>query len=60
MKISKIHQHITHKQYYIIASSTDKKSYELSVQNPVDIFNLVDNKKSWDTWYSTGYEWCIT
>jgi hypothetical protein len=33
---------------------------ELSVQNPVDIFNLVDNKNYWDTWYITGYEWCIT
>jgi hypothetical protein len=28
MKILKIHQHITHKQYYIIASSTDKKSFK--------------------------------
>ena len=33
---------------------------ELSVQNPVDSFNLVDNNKIWDTWNSTGYEWCIT
>jgi hypothetical protein len=28
MKISKIHQHITHKQYYIIASSTDNKKFQ--------------------------------
>lgn len=28
MKISKILQHITHKQYYIIASSTDKKKFQ--------------------------------
>ena len=33
MKILKIHQHITHKQYYIIASSTDKK-----ISNSTDNF----------------------